>query len=400
MSAEALAEHPIWNHVIGQPSVIARLSAAVHHPVHAYLFLGQPGVGTARAARAFAGLVLSQDLMRARARATHDAALAHESSATDGVGDEGLGSATDADSPDLNEAAVDRIHRLALEAIHPDIHEIEPEGATIRVDDAKSILRLAQTSPMESARKFIIVHGVDVIEEAAIGRLLKIVEEPPPSTVFVLLAENVPPEIITIASRCVAIEFSSIPTNVLQVALIADGIGAQRAALAAEAAAGDLDRARLLATDDSLALRAELWSSIPERLDGRGATVVELVKQLQEGMDQAQAPLDIVQAEELRQLDERAEQLGERGLGRAAVIARHKRQAKAIRTDELRFGFALLSRYYRDRLRTASDRAAIDALDAITGVTKDLIRNPDEALLLQALLLRLHAATELAGGNR
>ena len=37
--------------------------------------------------------------------------------------------------------------------------------------------------------------------------LLKVLEEPPPSTVFVILAEQLPLELVTIASRCVQVDF-------------------------------------------------------------------------------------------------------------------------------------------------------------------------------------------------
>ncbi len=346
----SIVDDPIWNGVIGQPEAITRLDQAAASPVHAYLFLGQQGVGTARAARAFAAVVLSGHL-------------------------EG--------------EAADRARRLAIAGNHPDLKEVQPEGAALRVDDAKEIIRHGQTSPAEGPRKVIVVHGVDNIEEAAIGRLLKIIEEPPPSAIFVLLAENVQPEIITIASRCVTVEFSPIPTSVLEVSLVADGVSAERARLAALASGGDLDRARLLSNDDQLAARAALWASIPEKLNGTGANVVELVKQVREGMDEAQAPLEAMQAKEIDALDAKAEQLGERGLGRSALVAQHKRQAKAIRYDELRFGLATMSRHYRDRLVAAPDPHAVASIAAIQHAAESLVRNPNESLLLQALFLQL-----------
>ncbi len=347
---QSTIDDPIWNDVIGQPEAITFLDHAAVAPVHAYLFLGQQGIGTARAARAFAAILLSKHL----------------------EGD-----------------AADRARRLAIAGNHPDLKEVRPEGAALRVDDAKEIIRYGQTSPAEGPRKVIVVHGVDAIEEAAIGRLLKMIEEPPPSAVFVLLAESVQPEIITIASRCVTVEFSPIPTSVLEVSLVSNGVPVDRARLAALASGGDLDRARLLSNDDQLAARAALWASIPEKLNGTGANVVELVKQVREGMDEAQAPLDVQQAREIEELDAKAEQLGERGLGRSTLVAQHKRQVKAIRYDELRFGLATMSRHYRDRLITAPDPKAVESVAAIQRAAESLVRNPNEPLMLQALFLQL-----------
>lgn len=339
-----------WDGLIGQQVVVDRLTRAATQPVHAYLFLGSPGTGTRRAANGFAALLLSEGL--------------------------------DAESEV-------RARRLALAGTHPDLIIVEAEGSTLRVEEANEIIRAGQTSPVEGARKVIVVTGVDDIQEAAIGKLLKLIEEPPASTVFVLLADDVPPEIITIASRCVTVEFAPLATAILEAALVGEAIPVSRAKAAAAAAGGDLERARLLARDDALSARAELWRTLPDRLDGRGVTVWELTQQIRDALDQAQEPLNARQAEELADLDARVERTGERGSGRSVLVARHKRETRRHRNDELRFGFATLARNYRDRLLLGANPQAEAALAAVRTSTEALIRNPNEALLLQGLLLRL-----------
>ncbi len=355
MSAVLTADHEqpgAFASIIGQEAAIKRLTAAAAAPVHAYLLKGRQGNGTYAAALGFAALVLSDGL--------------------DGV------------------AAV-RARRLAIEALHPDVVVIEPEGAALRVEEATEILRAAQLSPVEGPRKVIVVVGVDLIQEAAVGRLLKLIEEPPASTIFVLLAEHVPPEIITIASRCVTVEFGSVAPQVITALLVAEGASPKRAKIAADASGGDVDRARLLSTDEAVAVRAELWRSIPPRLDGRGVTVWELVNQVRESMDGAQEPLVARQESELVELEARIERTGERGAGRAALVARHKREIRRLRIDELRFGLATLARTYRDQLVESHDGQLLGALDAIQQTAEALVRNPNEVLLLQALLLDLGA---------
>lgn len=343
-----------WSEVVGQDEATARLEAAAEAPVHAYLLLGSPGSGTHRGALGFASLLLSA------------AAVA-----------------------DGDHAAAARHRRLALSASHPDLVIIEPDGAFLTVNDAAEIIRQASTSPVEGERKVIVVPSIELINEATIGKVLKIIEEPPETAVFVLMAQEVPPEIITIASRCVPVEFSPISTMVIETALFAAGVQPKRAKIAAAAANGDIERARLLATDDALAERAELWRSIPDRVDGTGATVFELVKQVREAMDAAQEPLDVVHAEQLAALEEQVELTGERGSGRSSLVAKQKREVRKLRVDELRFGLATLSRRYRDRLVAAPDPDAETALAAIHRSTEALRRNPNEALLLQSLLLEL-----------
>lgn len=351
-------DDPVWDQVVGQPEARARLTRAAAAPVHAYLFTGPEGVGTLRAARAFAALLLSAE--------------------ADAAGD-------------LRSS--ERIRRLALAGLHPDGIEFRPQGAAWRVDEANEIVGAAMRSPMEGRRKVIIVPEAHAIDLGAIGRLLKVIEEPPASTVFVLLAHEPPPEFVTIASRCVTIPFGPIPTLLVQQVLVDEGADAERAAIAAEAGGGDLDRARLLATDVELADRAARWAEVPARLDGRGATVFQLVAELREGMDRAQEPLDARHASELEALEERVEQLGERGSGRADLVARQKREVRRLRTDELRFGLATLARQYRDRMVVAGDPTAGEAIDAIQAVAAELVRNPNEALLLQALFCRLPPAS-------
>jgi hypothetical protein len=59
--------------------------------------------------------------------------------------------------------------------------------------------------------------------------------------------------------------------------------------------------------------------------------------------------------------------------------------------DELRFGLATLQQAYRDALVDGSGptAACLTAGDAIVEAAEALERNPNETLLLQALLLKL-----------
>lgn len=344
----------VWSDVIGQEVATARLDAAATAPVHAYLLLGSPGAGSTRAALGFAALLLSSEAVSAG---------------------------------DMVAAA--RHRRLALAASHPDLVMVETENGFIRVPEAEEIIRQASTSPVEGARKVIVVPSIELINDAAIGKMLKIIEEPPATVVFVFLAQEVPPEIVTIASRCVPVEFSPISTQIIETSLFAAGVPAGRAKAAAAAANGDFERAKLLAADDALAERAELWRTIPDRLDGSGAIVVELVQQVREAMDAAQEPLEVRHRTQLDELDARVELTGERGSGRSTLVAKQKREIRKQRVDELTFGLATVSHRYRDRLIETSDDAALASLAAVQRTVEALRRNPNEALMLQSLLLDL-----------
>ncbi len=238
----------------------------------------------------------------------------------------------------------------------------------------------------------MILHEFHLLDATGAARLLKTIEEPPPSTTFIVLADQVPPELVTIASRCVRIEFGHIPDALVIAALERSGVAPQDAVVAATAAGGDLTRARVLAADDGLVARRAAFASIPRRLDGTGATVVALCTEATGLIDRAAQPLTARHTVELADLEARAKQLGERGSGRKQLEERHKRELRRHRTDEWRAGLAVMAGAYRDALVAATmprpDAPAV-AVSRISAALEALDRNPNETLLLQSLLLDL-----------
>lgn len=339
----------VWGDVVGQEQAVAELRAAAAAPSHAYLFLGPPGSGRLAAARAFAAELFADE----------------------------------------------RQVRLALEGKHPDLIVFEPEGARLSVDlkrpdnDLAPILREASRAPVEAPWKLVVLTKFHTMENYA-GAFLKTIEEPPPRTIMVIVADELPPELVTTASRCVRVDFVAVPDALVAERLVAEGVDADKAAEAADAASGDLARARLLATDPALAARREAWRTVPGRLNHTGARVVELADDLKARIDEAQAPLDAQHAAEVAELEERIERYGLRKGLLTDLADRHKRQVRTLRRQELQFGLATVARRYRDALATHPEPGAlVDGLAAIQEAAEDLVRNPREDLLLLGLLLRL-----------
>jgi DNA polymerase III subunit delta' len=366
----------LYRDVIGQDQALAALSAAAVRPVHAYLFVGPPGTGKMAAARGFA------------------AALLCPSSPADGTCE---------------------TCRRVLAGLHPDVINFEREGPAISIDMAREITRLASTSPLEGARKVLVLHDFHLVKEAG-PALLKTIEEPPASSVFIILAEYVPQELITIASRCVQIDFQPLSPAEVAAALEAEGISADRAAELAAASGGRLDRARLLANDTGFQGRLAAWRAIPSRLDGTGATAAGLADALYGLLESSVEPLRARHEAERAEVEERnAKALGVTGKGgRAGTRAvksmltsgiadlenRQRREIRRQRTDELRAGLATLAGAYRDRLAEATGSGAGGggsrrrttarrAVEQIDKLGRDLQYNPGELLQLQALLMRL-----------
>jgi DNA polymerase-3 subunit delta' len=348
----AAADLDVWADVVGQDRAVAQLAAAAEHPVHSYLLVGPSGSGKRAAARAFAALLLS-------------------------AGSEG--------------ADAERHVRLALAETHPDLHVIEATTAQGRIDapTAKRVVKQAALSPAEGSRKVLVLEDLHLIDQFG-AILLKYVEEPPASTFFVILAEDVPPELVTLASRSVRIDLGPVPTHAVIERLRADGVALERAEAVALAAAGDLDRARLLVGDERFAVRAEALRAVPRRLDGTGARAAELAAEVKALIDDAQAAIDARHEQEVAELEERIERYGQRGSGRREVQDRHKREVRRHRTAELRLALATFAAVYRDALVDARHPTeVVAAIGRIEAAALSLERFPSESLLLQALLAQL-----------
>ena len=345
----------VFDTVVGQRDTIEMLRSAAAAPTHAYLFLGPAGSTKHEAARAFAAVLIG---------GTEDA------TARDG--------------------------RLAMASEHPDIREVERVGASISAEQAREIVRLAALAPIESSRKVLILHEFHLVRPDAAAILLKTLEEPPASTTFVILAEFITAELITIASRCTRVEFHAIDTQQIADQLIMEGVDPDSAAEAAEASGGNLVRARVLASDPDLALRRRAFASAPNALDGTGATVMRLSDELLGLAEAATAPLTARHRDEVTALNERIAQFGERGSGAKALEERQKRETRRYRGDALRDGLAQMAATYRDAMVTramARPDAAAEAVSRIHEAIAALDRNPNEALLMQSLLWSLPPIT-------
>lgn len=342
----------IWDDVVGQETALVHLRAAADRgPVHAYLFVGPPGSTKYEAARAFAARVLSG-----------------------------------ADDPDQRDA------RLALRGEHPDVREVRRTGPAISAEQAREIVRVSSLAPTEGERKVLILDEFHLLRPEGAALMLKTIEEPPDSTMFVICADFVPHDLVTISSRCALIRFAAIPDAVITARLVAEGVEPGDATAAAGAALGDLDRARLLAHDPALNERREAFASTPRELDGSGHVATRTAASLLELIETAAEPVVARHEAEAAELDDRIKEFGERGSGRKQLEERHRRELRRHRTDELRSGLATIAGTYRDSLvaETARDPSeAAAAVHRIHEALETLERNPNERLLLENLLWSL-----------
>lgn len=354
----------LFEGIVGQDDAVAVLRAAAANPVHAYLFRGPEGNGGLAAAHGFAAALLCP---------------------TGGCG-------------------VCATCRGALAGTDPDLHVVRRSGASLSKDTMRQVVALAQRRPLAAARQVIVVLEMHLVLDRA-PVLLKTLEEPPGQTVFILLADELTPDLTTIASRCAEVVFPPIARDVVARTLEAEGVAAEMAAVVAESSGGNLDRARVMVDDPDVADRVALWASVPDELASSGSAVATLTRRVLESADRAVEPLRVAHDREIETLTEAAKEMGERGLpGRKEIADQHQREERRFRTDALRAGLGVLARTYRNRVARSAERgiapgdldvrAATNAVGLITEVAQALPRNPNEALMLQSLFTRLAALAE------
>ncbi len=345
------APYPVLDRILGQPEAVRLLRASVANPLHAYLFLGPPGTGRRAAAIAFAASLFCP---------------------RGGCGECEVCQAT-------------------LSCRHPDLVVVERLGASILVPQAQEVVRLASLTPRAAPYQVLVLLDFHLIGSAS-PVLLKTIEEPPATTVIVVTAESVPADFVTIASRCARVDFHHLSEEDLASFLVSqEGVDEAQAAAVAKAAQGRLDRAAVLARDEGYSARLARWREVPSVLDGSGATAASLAADL---VAAANAPAEVVkrrQAEELERLAEEAGGSGERVAARAETDARHRREQRRARTDDLRAGLGALAAAYRARLGASqeSSRTAVRAVELIDEAASRLALNVNETLLLEWLFVEL-----------
>ncbi len=255
---------------------------------------------------------------------------------------------------------------------HADVRRVIPEGLSIGVDDMRAIVQIASRRPSTGRWQIVLIEDADRLTEGAANALLKVVEEPPPSTVFLLCAPSVDPEDIalTLRSRCRHIALlTPSPEAIAAVLIDGDALTAETANWAASVSGGHVGRARRLATDPQarerrlqalgLARDAATRSKAYSAAEALVAAAEAEATVLTAGRDEAET-------EELRTA------LGAGGTGKGTAGAlrgatgaikdlerrQKSRQTRASR-DALDRALIDLATYFRDALLVSADATAV-----------------------------------------
>ncbi len=222
----------VLDRVAGQEAAVSFLRRAAERPHHAYVLAGPEGSGKSLVARAFVASLLCPD--------------------------GGCGTCRDC--------------TLALREHHPNEFIVEPEGRDIHIDTIRDeVWHHAYRTAPEPGRKVFVIREADRLSPPAADTLLKVLEEPPLDTVFLLLSARAQELPDTVLSRCHVVVFAALPESFVVRELEQEGVDRTRAQLVARLSGGNLGRARRMATDpEGLAFRDVAASALDRAAGGAG----------------------------------------------------------------------------------------------------------------------------------
>lgn len=140
-------------------------------------------------------------------------------------------------------AEVDYRRRPSLD----DPESTSNKQALYNVDFTREIMRQQRYTPAEGNYKVALLIDVDAMNQESANAFLKLLEEPPPRTVFVGTCQRTDRLLPTILSRCQRLRFDPLPSASIEHALHTNqGLDPQRASFLARLADGSYTRALTL----------------------------------------------------------------------------------------------------------------------------------------------------------
>lgn len=251
---------------------------------------------------------------------------------------------------------------------HPDLHLLEPDGTSIKIEQVRQLQQELALRPLEAPRKICIIDDADRLNTAAGNALLKTLEEPSGQTLLLLLSARPEGVLPTIRSRCQRLPFGRLPQPLVKEVLreMLDGDGGQAHILAA-LAEGSFKKALGKDRDLYLERRKSLIKSVTALSPGSILPLFELAAELAEEKEHLPEILEMFQT-----------------FYRDMLLQRH-----GAAEDEL-VNIDLLEKMRRLQPRETVP-ALLAKLDALSACRRHLERNVNRQLAMEVLLLNLTA---------
>jgi DNA polymerase-3 subunit delta' len=312
----------VFEVVPGQGRVKRMLERALREErlSHAYLFVGQEGLGKLALARELAVALVA------------------------GCGDCG----------DCDDCA------RARRGLHPDLVTVEPEGEQIRRDQIDRIVAELALRPFAAARRVWVLPECERLTDEAANKLLKSLEEPPAHVYFLLVSDRLERVKPTVVSRCQLVELSPLSDEELADHLRAVyGLEDEEADTLARLSRGSVDRAARLADDARGPRRRHEYIE-------QAARLVDLVVGGSERATQrpGEAFIAALEAQAASVSGEVGARLAAQKTELEQMLPAGRERARALKDAEAR------ARREELRLRRL---AALDAVDLLTSWLRDLL---------------------------
>lgn len=168
---------------------------------------------------------------------------------------------------------------------HPDYIALEPEKNRVRIDPIREVQRLSGLTAVAGGYRICIIDGADCMEAPAANSLLKILEEPPPDFLFVLITAFPDSLPVTLRSRSAACLFAPLPFTTVSSVLQSRGVGEAEADVAAKLSGGSVGEALFICRPDVMLLRNNALDALENSRERHGRWLWPLVDSLDEAED-------------------------------------------------------------------------------------------------------------------
>ena len=254
----------LFNQIIGQEHIKKHLQKSAENGriPHAQLFVGKEGCGTLPMAIAYAQFLLcnfSDDVDTCNIKCNKlqhpDLHFAFPVTTSDSVKKHAV---SDLFLEDWREFIATQPYGSLFNWLQ---HiGVENKQGLIGVDESEAVVKKLKLKSYEGGFKVMIIWMAEKMNIAAANKLLKLIEEPPNKTVFLLITENEEQIINTIRSRCQALHFPALSEQDIANSLIVNNqVADNEAAKIAHQAEGNYNKALHLLQNDSSDLIFEEW---------------------------------------------------------------------------------------------------------------------------------------------
>jgi len=180
---------------------------------------------------------------------------------------------------------------------HPDVIQIKPSGAYIKIAQIRALGQTLAMRPYEAKWRTVIISNAQAMNPAASNALLKMLEEPPAQTVLILTAGQRSDLLPTIVSRCQHIRFKPISQENLESYIIENReVTPVQARILASMAGGSYTTALDMADKNWFARRTWLLNEIAAIATRPTARIMALAEELSKNRETLQGALEVTQS--------------------------------------------------------------------------------------------------------